>query len=282
MIVPATMKPCPFCGGEAKFTDGGPGRGFVHCGACSASCDDGSREYAVNAWNKRATDTIVPADVAELVIAARIVAFEDQSPEALRALDKASEAFAERVPWENDPDEEQANARAADIALTVTPPPSPDVAGVKLADRVDLTGGVRPAHVLESLTESVNQAWAIIGDNARCSVPATFIGWLLQEYESLSAEKGRLEAAARLRPMSDAPKNRTPVLLQVKASLPRDDLRRWEGLQFVGHHSGNWDDGFDPGWNMSAPVGHGGFPDEWFDGWRPLIARTALTPKEKA
>ncbi len=192
MIVPATMKPCPFCGGEAKFTDGGPGRGFVHCGACSASCDDGSREYAVNAWNKRATDTIVPADVAELVIAARIVAFEDQSPEALRALDKASEAFAERVPWENDPDEEQANARAADIALTVTPPPSPDVAGVKLADRVDLTGGVRPAHVLESLTESVNQAWAIIGDNARCSVPATFIGWLLQEYESLSAEKGRL------------------------------------------------------------------------------------------
>lgn len=46
----------------------------------------------------------VPADVAELVIAARIVAFEDQSPEALRALDKASEAFAERVPWENDPE----------------------------------------------------------------------------------------------------------------------------------------------------------------------------------
>lgn len=72
----------------------------------------------------------VPADVAELVIAARIVAFEDQSPEALRALDKASEAFAERVPWENDPDEEQANARAADIASTVTPPPSPDVARV--------------------------------------------------------------------------------------------------------------------------------------------------------
>lgn len=83
------------------------------------------------------------------------------------------------------------------IAERITPPPSPDVAGVKLADRVDLTGGVRPAHVLESLTESVNQAWAIIGDNARCSVPATFIGWLLQEYESLSAEKGRMEEALR-------------------------------------------------------------------------------------
>lgn len=263
MIVPATMKPCPFCGGEAKFTDGGPGRGFVHCGACSASCDDGSREYAVNAWNKRATDTIVPADVAELVIAARIVAFEDQSPEALRALDKASEAFAERVPWENDPDEEQANARAADIALTVTPPPSPDVAGV--VERLRAAAGLLPFSDLKSdLT---------LAERAMLLSAATLL-------ESLSAEKGRLEAAARLRPMSDAPKNRTPVLLQVKASLPRDDLRRWEGLQFVGHHSGNWDDGFDPGWNMSAPVGHGGFPDEWFDGWRPLIARTALTPKE--
>lgn len=42
----------------------------------------------------------IPADVAALVIAARIVAFEDQSPEALKRLDQASEAFADRVPWE--------------------------------------------------------------------------------------------------------------------------------------------------------------------------------------
>ncbi len=48
-------------------------------------------------------EAMVPADVAELVIAARIVAFEDQSPEALRQLDKASEAFADRVPWDNEP-----------------------------------------------------------------------------------------------------------------------------------------------------------------------------------
>ena len=43
-------------------------------------------------------------DVIDLVIAARMVAYEDQSPEAIRALDKAAEAFAERVGWENDPD----------------------------------------------------------------------------------------------------------------------------------------------------------------------------------
>lgn len=47
----------------------------------------------------------VPQDVRELVIAARIVAFEDQSPDALRRLDKASEAFADRVHWENEPDD---------------------------------------------------------------------------------------------------------------------------------------------------------------------------------
>lgn len=46
----------------------------------------------------------VAGDVQRLVIAARIVAFEDQGPEALRELDQASEAFAARVPWENDDD----------------------------------------------------------------------------------------------------------------------------------------------------------------------------------
>lgn len=41
--------------------------------------------------------------VTELVIAARIVAFEDQSYPAIKRLDRASEAFAELVPWENEP-----------------------------------------------------------------------------------------------------------------------------------------------------------------------------------
>lgn len=49
------------------------------------------------------SNTDLPQDVIDLVIAARIVAFEDQSPEALRALDKASEAFADRVPWDDEP-----------------------------------------------------------------------------------------------------------------------------------------------------------------------------------
>lgn len=29
-------------------------------------------------------------------------------------------------------------------------------------------------------------------------------------------------------------------------------------------------DGFDIGWQFAAPVGCGGFPDDWFVGWMPL------------
>ncbi len=47
----------------------------------------------------------LPTDVVRLVIAARNVAFEDPTPETLRELDQASEAFASRVPWEDEPDE---------------------------------------------------------------------------------------------------------------------------------------------------------------------------------
>lgn len=46
----------------------------------------------------------VPDDVARLVVAARIVAHESQDADALRELDEASEAFADRVWWEGEPD----------------------------------------------------------------------------------------------------------------------------------------------------------------------------------
>ncbi|MFC5421969.1 hypothetical protein ACFPOB_20615 [Bosea eneae] len=49
----------------------------------------------------------LPEDVARLVVAARIVAYSDQSAEALRELDKASEAFADRVAWDDEPIDEE-------------------------------------------------------------------------------------------------------------------------------------------------------------------------------
>jgi len=47
----------------------------------------------------------LPQDVINLVIAAREVAYEDFDPEKMKALDKASEAFADRVPWDNEPEQ---------------------------------------------------------------------------------------------------------------------------------------------------------------------------------
>lgn len=51
----------------------------------------------------------LPQDVINLVIAARNVAFDTSGPtsEYLAALDKASEAFADRVPWEDEPEGEK-------------------------------------------------------------------------------------------------------------------------------------------------------------------------------
>jgi hypothetical protein len=71
--------------------------------------------------------------------------------------------------------------------------------------------------------------------------------------------------------MSEAKKgDKSPILLRLKNPIPREDMRRFDGLTFVGRHPGVEKDGFDMGWYFAAPVGMGGFPDDWFVGWRPL------------
>ena len=45
----------------------------------------------------------IPDDVRRLVIAARVVAFQDQGREAMKELDAASEAFADRIQWDDEP-----------------------------------------------------------------------------------------------------------------------------------------------------------------------------------
>ncbi len=74
--------------------------------------------------------------------------------------------------------------------------------------------------------------------------------------------------------MSEAKKDGTPILLYLKDPIPdRPDLKSWNGLVFIGRHPGVAEDGFDVGWSFSAPVGQGGFPDYWFDGWLPIPER---------
>lgn len=84
----------------------------------------------------------LPADVVELVYAARAVAFADwnakvteQSPQLdmIKRLDRASEAFAELLPWEDDPNDENPDEPPAR--------PAQRVAGELIAERMrQITG----------------------------------------------------------------------------------------------------------------------------------------------
>src|SRR5690349_5978210 len=80
-------------------------------------------------------------------------------------------------------------------------------------------------------------------------------------------------------PIKDAPKDRTIIWAQLRSDIypalksGRPDLKPWNGLQLPLRHPGLLaEDDFDMGWNVAAPVGHGGFPDEWIAGWMPLPA----------
>lgn len=84
---------CPFCSSseidaESRLDHPGP-----TCEKCGGSAN------TIELWNSRPN----PA-MNRLVLAARCVAFGDQSAEAIRELDRASEAFASLVPWEEEPE----------------------------------------------------------------------------------------------------------------------------------------------------------------------------------
>lgn len=96
-------------------------------------------------------------------------------------------------------------------------------------------------------------------------------------YEAVSWTIDHLASTGRImgewRPISEAPKDGTSVLLKLKDDLSDFGMRDpeyWNGLQFVGRSATGDHDLC--GWSFAAPVGHGGFPDKWMDGWMPLPA----------
>jgi len=66
-------------------------------------------------------------------------------------------------------------------------------------------------------------------------------------------------------PIESAPKDGTPVLLKFKNDLSKYTMGKWDGLVFVGRSR---DDTME--WGFAAPVGCGGFPDAWLEGWKPI------------
>lgn len=83
-------------------------------------------------------------------------------------------------------------------------------------------------------------------------------------------------AAEIARPMRDAPKDGTPVLVKMKDDLsefgvPNDG--EWHRMRgFLGIYAVMRSRGDPMDWCFAAPVGMGGFPDEWLEGWWPLPA----------
>lgn len=78
------------------------------------------------------------------------------------------------------------------------------------------------------------------------------------------------------RPIREAKKDGTIIWAKLRDDIypvlkpSRDDLVRWNGVQIPLRHYGLAEDGFDIGWGIAAPVGCGGFPDEWIAGFIPL------------
>lgn len=73
-VTPAGLKPCPFCGGEARIETVNHDYGVIYSVGCfgSGRCGAGftvfdHRNYAIATWNRRTLSTITPAEVGGLV-----------------------------------------------------------------------------------------------------------------------------------------------------------------------------------------------------------------------
>ena len=94
----------------------------------------------------------------------------------------------------------------------------------------------------------------------------------------MQAEEATKKPRIPWRPISEAPKDRTVIWAKLRDDIAEDkeesawkrDLMRWRGLEVPLKHPGDYDEGYDHGWNVAAPVGQGGIPDEWIAGWIPL------------
>lgn len=103
--------------------------------------------------------------------------------------------------------------------------------------------------------QQAHDYFTAIGDEAAAALQAALATLKAQQWHDIST----------------APKDSTPILVRLKDTLP-DRQENWVGRAFVASHPGLADDDFDIGWSFAAPVGMGGFPDEWIAGWLPIPA----------
>lgn len=69
-------------------------------------------------------------------------------------------------------------------------------------------------------------------------------------------------------PISSAPRDGTPVLIKIKSlerMLAEQRSIEFAGMVFVGSNRNTIMQ-----WGFAAPVGYGGIPDDWIEGWMAL------------
>ncbi len=84
--------------------------------------------------------------------------------------------------------------------------------------------------------------------------------------ETPTKEKSNVEAKEQmaLMPIESAPRDGTPVLARFERNLP-EACSEFSEITAVLRDRGDGSS-----WCFAAPVGHGGFPDEFLAGWFPL------------
>ena len=91
-------------GNTIRLADGpptGPKGSLPEASAAYAALSDDNRARFRTMFGLK--DSSLSPEVIELVVAAREVAFTDAGREAFERLDKASEAFASAIPWDDEP-----------------------------------------------------------------------------------------------------------------------------------------------------------------------------------
>jgi hypothetical protein len=93
---------------------------------------------------------------------------------------------------------------------------------------------------------------------------------------AMERDHSSAKPASGWRSISEAKKDKTVIWAALRPDIypglrpERPDLEIWNGRQLPLMHTGLPEDGFDIGWSIAAPVGAGGFPDEWIAGYMPL------------
>jgi hypothetical protein len=92
------------------------------------------------------------------------------------------------------------------------------------------------------------------------------------QIHDIAIEISRVATTVDLRLITDARRDGTPILIKLKDHIPVESMQRWQGLTFVGCLR----EPYDFAWRFAAPIGQGGFRDEWIEGWWSLAQFRAV------